>query len=332
MPYFDNTMIEAYRQCERKFYFRHVRGWVPDVAAMPLIFGKAWHTAMDTVWPTINASPEMPTRDVVELGMQAFLSDWQEAGLPSIEAFLDMSLEEQKKFLPRTPMVAMEMLYCYIEQRRQMIRDCELIAVERPFAVPIDPNDKDLWYCGKLDKVIRQGKKIITIEHKTTTLYKKEGPFQNSFTESFSPNSQVDGYLFSTKMIYGSEVYAVYVDAALVHRDHHDGFRIIPISRLTEALDAWLWQTHRRIASIKTDLALLTEARNAGAQHKYLAAFPQKTEACTLYGNCPYLDVCRMMPNPELYDTPSGFKQEFWSPFDQLHLDKLGLEKDKQHE
>src|SRR5574341_1293151 len=176
--FFDNTRLQAYRECERKYYFRHVRDWTADATKAALVFGGAWHDAMDVVWHVYAGIGNLPIdrQEVISHAMGAFDANWRKEGFPGLEEFLQLGLEDQKAMLPRTPMVAAEMLYGYIEAREAFMRhDVELLAIEEPFAVPLDPNDPHLWYVGRLDKVVRmkQSGAIKAIEHKTTSAYRK---------------------------------------------------------------------------------------------------------------------------------------------------------------
>lgn len=223
----------------------------------------------------------------------------------------------------RNGQTAMEMLFNYIEERRPMLSrsDFELLEIEKPFAVPLDPDDDRLIYIGRLDKVFRYQKRIYIGEHKTTTLYKRDGPFQSAFVDSFSPNTQVDGYLYAAYHTYGKEFKAVWIDAALVHKDVHDGFRFIPIERQFAQIDTWLWEARYWIAQIEAN----KDAYNAinDRNTDYLAAFPKNTVSCTQYGGCPNLDLCKMWANPDVHALPHGFRLERWEPFDELKLAEI---------
>ena len=329
---YDNSQIETHRKCDRMHYFRHERGLVSTKVNTALVFGSAWHCAMDVVWPMINRTKAKDI-DVAEAAMDAFLEYWcgPDYELPDIGQFADLSMEEQKYLEPRTPMVALEMIYNYIKERRSFIEACELLDVEQAFLVPIDPSRSDLGYSGKMDKTIKMNSRVKGIEHKTTTLYKRDGPFRKDFMESFFPNSQVEGYLYSLHMLHGRKTKDVLVDAALVHKSVHDEFRFIPIEHMLPMLDAWLWETHVRIKEIQENKRRLEHYRemvDQGSEHmSFLPAYPKKPEACTLYGNCPYLELCRSWENPEQHEDEdaAGYKIDFWSPFEENELEKLGF-------
>lgn len=332
--FYDNTRIQDFRVCERKFYYRHVRHWVPETPSIPLLFGGAWHKAMDVVWPMISNDHNAPTRDVAVVAMTAFESYWHgKYGLPSMADWVNLDPLDQETFRQRNPVTAFDMIIEYIEERRLDIASCELLSVEQPFAVLLSPDGHiggvPTLYAGKIDKVVRrEDGKIYGIEHKTTAEYRKEGPFKADFMDSFSPNTQIDGYLHALHMLYGKDVKGILVDAALVHKTER-GFRYIPVDRQFSQLDAWLWNTHYRIQSIAENNKMLhkvqlEEVEIEPASLPYLPAFPQKTEACQIYhSNCPYIDLCKMWANPEAHELPAGFKEDAWDPIEDLDKNRL---------
>ena len=321
---YDNTRISDYRRCPRYFYYRHIRGWAP--AGSPraaLVFGGAWHAAMDSLWS--NISKGIKDKDqLVEDAYGAFVQHWTEEGLPDPR---NLSYEEQKGMLPRTPMVGMEMILSYLEKRVNLISTCEVMDIERPFIVPLTPDDPTLFYVGRIDKVMRYQGRIYGIEHKTTTAYKVDGHFRSTFLESFSPNSQVDGYLYTLHMSFPDDkIGGVWVDAALVHKEDHEGFQFIPIDRQMPMLDSWLYDVNDWIERIEADKAKLERVKGSDP---YMAAFPKNTNSCFDFNqSCIYLYLCKAKPNPHGESVPPGFEESPWDPLEHLGINWEDLELD----
>ena len=325
MKYYDNTRLSDHMTCNRKFYLRHIRDWVPETSSKDLAFGEAWHKAMDVVWGHI----ELPDDKLTLGASMAFNKIWEKRGFPLLE---DMTDEDYVRLGTKHPGIAYSMLSEYIYQRRDFIESGEVLTIEQPFAVPIDPNDPNLFYVGRLDKIFKKGGNIYGIEHKTTGLYKANSdiPFRQSYIESFTPNSQVDGYIHSGRMLYGEGFKGILVDAALCHKKIHDGFHFIPVERQIEHLDAWLWETHYKIEQLESDHRDLEVTRKTIQEVPYMAAFPKNTNACSHYNGCVYQNICRFTANPELeVEPPRGFKEEHWEPYDELKLDTIGLGPEK---
>lgn len=309
--YFDNTMISAYRECPRKFFFRHLNGWTGDGGtAIELVFGLAWHEAMNVWWSNGN----------VQEAQKAFLKTWLENGLPNPTAdnYQIISQIDER----RTPWIALEMLEGYAKERSAFVRDCTDITVERPFAVPlgIEHRGRKVFYIGRLDKIVshrKQGR--IVVEHKTTAWYAKEGGFRSDYIDSWSPNSQIDGYIFAGNSLYPDGVKAVWVDAALAHKTVHNKFKFIPCDRMFEMMDDWLNDTRMWVQRILDD----TDRHN----EEKLRAFPKNTSNCTMYMRpCTFKPVCKFVANPHLIDfntPPHGYKVERWEPFELLNIGSI---------
>ena len=330
--YYDNTRLSQFKTCPRSYYFRHVRNWRREGTNPAFAFGIAWHSAMDVVWGMLGASIEnkRPSDEVAALAYHRFCESWKEEGY-KLEH--EMTPEELDDMMPRTPMIAAEMIANYVEHRREFISRSEVISIEQPFAV-------DLWggvssygalirYIGRLDKVVRKDARISVIEHKTTTSYQGRAPnhtFKYDYLEQWSPNSQVDGYLYSTHMLYGQSVKNVLVDAALVHKQCHDQFKFIPVERMLEQLDGWLIDARYWVSRVEDELNVLSKSRLD--DDPVMTAFPKNTNSCFgMYGQkCTYHDLCKFWVNPEKETLPVGFIEEEWNPFDLLEINKLGLE------
>lgn len=309
--YYDNTMLSTYKDCPRKFFLRHVLGWRSQGTALPLVFGLSWHAGMDAVWTFGNkgADPD----EIRRLAMTAFLEVWEEEGLP-----VDMDLQQIEVMSPRTPMIAQDMYVHYIQERWTVLRKAELLAVEQPFAVPL-PGLDNIWYIGRLDKVISLNGEVNALEHKTTTAYSVSSGFQSSYVESWYSDSQVKGYQFGGGL-YFPKLSQVWVDAALVHKKVHDKFRFIPVAHQQPLLEEWLDDTKQWISRLKQDRMEWT-AKGGLAP----GVFPKNEGQCFgKFGGCAFLNICRTTSMPDrLKEPPPGYMVEFWKPFELLGIDKL---------
>lgn len=306
---YDSSMLKVHRRCRRKFYFRHIQDWEAIGSSPPLTFGTAWHTAMDFVWQ--NLPNERDPIILAQGAYKAFLDSWREQEMPPPDD------EDCDKLAPRTPDVAANMLFHYVQQRPQFIRDCEVLEVERPFVVPIYPDKYHAMYCGRLDKVIRYRGRIWIVDHKTTTAYSRTQGFQPSFTDTFTPNLQIDGYAYAGHMLYGKAFKGVWIDAALVHKSQVH-FGLIPVERRLEHLDAWMAEVRRYISEIEQDLTALN------TEHFPLDAFVRNDDACYDWNRaCPYLDICKMHADPTEVDMPMHLEHNHWSPLEHAGIVRL---------
>jgi hypothetical protein len=320
MKYYDNTRLSDFKTCPRRFYLRHRKHLVPIGTPSALIFGLAWHEGMNAIWG-LGGRNEISDDKLVGFAYDRFVTTWIKEGMDHPD---NLSMEQLQWLKAKTPMIAREMFWHYVDQRRDFIRECEILSMEEPFAVEIDL--PGIRYIGRLDKVIKHKRHgILIIEHKTTGLYSKESGIQPNYIKSWSPNSQVDGYLHAAHMNYGKDVRELWIDAALTHKTVHDKFKFIPVSRQFAALDAWLEETKEWINAVeRADDAFHTESKDNPTGP--LVGFPKNTGACDNFAGCSYRDVCKFIPNPVNLELPTGYKVDKWEPFDILHIEKLGLE------
>lgn len=309
--YYDNTRLSDYKACPRQYFIRHVLGWTVDYGrvAAHLIFGGAWHEGQDAIWAHAKKA-DQPM--LTALAYEAFEKYWAANGFP-----VDMQDYEYEKLAPRTPMVAKEMYWNYIGERWNTLQNCEVLAIEQPFAVPL-PGLDNHWYVGRLDKVIQLNNQRLVIEHKTTTLYRVQGHFDPNYLESWWASSQVKGYQFGAGL-YFNGVDGVWVDCALVHKKVHDGFRFVPIAHNISLLEEWIKTT----ITWASEVTQATERYKAGESVE--TCFKKNEDSCYgKYGACQFLDICRTVADPTKLDgVPHGYKVDKWEPFSILKLDKL---------
>jgi hypothetical protein len=159
---YDNTRISAFKACPRLHFFRHVLDLETEQTRAALVFGGAWHKAMDTLWPDMVALGRTPNwksnwqdarEEIVVNAFASFQDEWTARGLPGLD---EMESDQYLILRPRTPTTALEMLYTYADERRTFLTspDLELLGVEVPFAVPLDPQRDSLFYVGRFDKKI----------------------------------------------------------------------------------------------------------------------------------------------------------------------------------
>ncbi len=290
--FYDNSTLDTFRVCQRRFYYRHIRKWETDSIKSALIFGTCWHAAMDFVWANPDTTPER--------AFQAFIQEWNSSALKDSEHF---------DLYPRTPGRAAEMLMEYLSRYSNWLKSIEVIAVEKAFIVPLSLDKQNLFYIGKWDKLYREGRFYTITDHKTTS------SFANTWLNGWSPNGQVDGYLYAGHMEYGDDFRNVIIDGALVQKTKVD-FLKVPVERQLYMLEQWKWEVIDLIDQIWYYEQELLRLRNEEPE-EILKTYPKCTTSCTsYYGCCPYINLCKFVPNPELLnEPPDGFVISDWKPF-----------------
>lgn len=316
---FDNSSLSDFRERgPRYWYFRHFRGWVraphaSDIYTIPATTnGTAWHLMMDSYWQNPAAGWEP--------AWAAYEEFWQSEGLAGGFPIDQLDPEFARQLQPYAPETVQEILIAYDEIRRPLLSQIELLHCERPFIVPLDPNDPTLFFIGRMDKVFRYQNKLVIADHKTTSYYHIKplgrAHIPPSWKAQWRVATQPRGYLYDIKHEFKLDRASMWMDAVLFHAEHRD-FDIVPIECQLAALDRWLWDTHYWIDQVRQHIYAVQELRAAdkAAGLSYLPAFP--CHGCK--GSCPYADLCMARDNPETWladePPPEGFIENKWAPF-----------------
>lgn len=294
--FYDNSSLDVARVCMRKFYYSKIRKWKPTGVRIPLSYGSTWHETMDFMWANPDASPAQ--------AFEIFMKAWNLSDMKDMDDF---------DLFPRSRARSADMIIEYHKRYSQWIKNIEIMAIEKPFIVPLstEENLQNLFYVGKWDKLFREHGKITILDHKTSS------SFASTWLNSWSPNGQVDGYLYAGHMEYGDEFRNVIIDGALVQKTKIDFIRV-PVERQIYMLEMWKWEVIDLIEQVWYYEKLLLDIRATAKKDHVMKSFPKCTTSCTsYYGMCPYVNLCKFIVNPEdIEGIPDGFDTDTWQPFE----------------
>ena len=326
---FDNTRLGDFKSGPRTFYYKHIRNWVPEgEARAALTGGIAWSVAMDTLWAEMCGGTNLPDVRLGDLGWDAFCQAWASEGLEHPDA---LDAEQYREFGAYSPNNYYEMLLHYVVARRDWLAQLELVGVELPVVVPlpgVEAPGRTVLYGARIDKVMREGGAFKWVDHKTTAKGLRGGAgFQPFWLDQWTPNSQADGYSYAIAEAYPGAAEGGLIDAALVHRESHDQFTLLPQYPQDAMLEAWKAQVSYWASLALDEMRLLDELRDSKQiyQSSYMPLFPCDGSKCAGWGSCPYRDICRSHPNPERLDQPpAGYVEEKWEPFSTVDHEQFG--------
>ena len=155
--------------------------------------------------------------------------------------------------------------------------DCES-ASESLVGPPEDPACQNcgemkepLEYGGIYDMLVDFGGQLFVVDHKSTSVL---GP---SYFNQFNPNNQMTGYIWAASQLSGAKVTGAIINAIGVMKTGKTKFAREITSRSPEAIATWKRNVYVEACNIK--------------EHERLGFFPQRTQACTMYGLCEYHSV-----------------------------------------
>lgn len=293
----DSSKLTCFMDCPRQYFFKYILGWRPEVPSNHLIFGHAWHKAME-----ILLAGGYDSRFVV-LAYEAFEEEYRKT----------FGRETDDIYAPKTPERAALALEKYVATYwEDPLRDT-VLQLEIGGTAPINEVDEIHF---RMDSIIRNNErqKIFSREHKT-------GGSTYGWDKQWQLSMQVGTYthvlycLHAPEEVDGVEMNGTFFSKTKSITDKCISFLRIPAYRSLDMMNVWLFTADYTIQRMKEEMRLLGECC-AGDSKDLLTAFPIQPGTCSKYLGCEYLDFCQFWRNPLLYaeNPPPGFIIEHWDP------------------
>jgi hypothetical protein len=297
----DSSKLKCFMTCPRQYFYQYILGWRLDTPNTHLVFGQAWHEAMEHI--LLHGKDEQAIQGAYE----KFLAKYRE----------HFPEETDESRAPKTPENVLRGL---VEYCNKYDGDAfEVLYTEVAGTVPIDERRLLHW---RMDNISRNKEKgIFSLEHKTA--YTLDSKWQDSWQLSI----QTGLYLHVLYCIYSVEdVWGILINGACFRNaprikkdgtpyatDRGNEFLRVPIQKTKEMMQVWMWTMQHYLDMLEWNMEQLSESK---VDDPVMMAFPCNTENCTKYGRCPYMDFCTSWANPlqRCHDIPYGFVEEWWDP------------------
>ena len=301
----DSTKVISFMTCPRMYFYEYVLGWRPEIPSNHLVFGSAWHKAMEVLLE------KGYTAEVVMEAYQAFLQEYRKTFPPDTDEL----------FHPKTPDNALIVLAKYAQNYARDLKDVEVLHIEVGGRVGIN-DDQSLYF--KMDTICRGPRGIFSLEHKTAGsfyLWDQQWPLSiqvGTYTHvlyCMYPEADVAGVIMNGVMFGKTkkpweELHAhgnnkKYKPPYDFHR--FDAFRSRP------QMHNWLWTVQYWLDQIEANFEWL---QDCSPDDPILTAFPMNSTNCTKYNGCPWQDFCNAWQNPlaRCEQPPLGYIVEHWDP------------------
>lgn len=287
---FDATKVSCFSGCPRKFFIEFVMGWRKDEPNIHLVFGGAWHEAMEHL---LNNGY---SKESIKDAYRKFLKMYQ-------DNYPDMLSNHGAK----EPDNALNALldYCSTFGR---VDNFETLFTEVSGAVPIS---SDRIFHVKMDSVLRFPDGIWSMEHKTT------GMLSRAQQEKWSDTIQIGGYTHALYSVFpADEVRGIKINLAVLRKPKKDGksnneFLRIPVRKSGDSMQVWLFEVNHWLDQIVWNFQKMCET---SPDDPVMQAFPKNGESCGKFG-CSHPGLCQRA-NPLKYgsEPPIGYKSNRWDP------------------
>lgn len=305
---YDSSKLDEYITCPRKYFYRHILGWTPDIPAHDLAFGNSWHKARE--WQLIHGYDDVPG------AMTAFLNEYRKHFDP----------ESDPIYVPKTPAAVLRGLLQMAEEHSCDLVDNEVVTMDGVKMTEISgtvPIDKDRYLHYRMDSMMHrlEDDKFFSWDHKTTS---GKWIHDTRWDEELFLSIQNGTYthclycLFPIDKVLGVEFCKTgfeFLERSSKNRSagYHTTTRYIPAFKTPEQMNVWLWNVNDIVDDLERDMDRLSHCKESDT---VLMAFQQNPKSCSAYKGCPFHDFCLSWSNPlqRCYEPPLGYRVEFWNP------------------
>ena len=291
----DSTSIGYFKRCPRLYYYTMIEGWRQKNESIHLKFGSLFHEALHN-YDLVRQEGEDHDDGVYQV--VKWLSDYA-ADYPDVSE--DKASKRAKSFegLLRTVVWYLDQYSSEKDPAKTVILSNGKPACELSFRFELDwgPSEQPYLLCGHLDRVVEYADHTFVMDHKTTTR-----PLTAFYFDQFQPDNQMSLYTIAGKIVLGSPVRGVIVDAVLI-KEKEKG---------VEFARGFTYRTEDQNEEWLRDLRHWTIAMEGCATS---GSWPMNDTACDKYGGCPFRNVCSKSPSVRERFLEADFERsEPWNP------------------
>jgi hypothetical protein len=289
----DPSKLNDFLECPRKYFFMHMLGWKPETPNNHIVFGQAWHKAMEHL--LLNGYGPASINDAQEK-----LRNHYRKELPP---------ETDELFEPKTPDRAVLALTEYTVKYKHDLDNMEVLYTEVSGAAPI--SDKAIMHF-RMDNILKhRAGYYFSHEHKTGTYLNIQ------WIMKWPLSIQVGCYVHALYCMYPADlVRGVMVDGSFFKRTKAPLFDFgrVPCWKTPSQMRIWHNTVSHYLDQLETETNLLFD--NDNPSFPVMVSFPQRPTSCDNYFGCSFHDFCMAWPNPlqRCDEPPPGYKIEYWDP------------------
>lgn len=286
----DNTALQSYMECPRKYYYSMVLNRRRKGTRPALAYGTTWHAILEAHYKTGG--------DRAAVARAAVMS-WEQHDDPDDHRTLDRALSAYDAYLERWG-----------------DHDAEARNWGKTVGYPESPvveNTAELWwpgalhpYTGKIDRIIEKDGAFFVEDHKTTSA------LGASYFRQFDPSNQMMGYAWLAAKLTGKPIAGVRINAHGVLKTQNK-FERQTILFSPERLEEWSRNLNSWVARVEASMDQLQWAGDH--ETNVLQAFPFQFNACAgKYGQCTYDGVCTSPARVRQRILEAEYEELPWDP------------------
>lgn len=278
-------MMDDYKMCPRYFKYRHIEYLTSkdDASNFKAAFGTAIHSALETWYKGIQAGISSDDKELKDKAIASFKESWN----PYEGA--------DEKFL-RTMARGEAICRLYFEKFKDDPKQFKILHTEIGGSFELG----EYIVLMKSDMVIENSQGIGIFETKTSA-------YRNYLI--VKPNTQIDTYMSGHRILKGLPV-----SFAILNQIYYrKGKAKETILETTEFVREQTNRSDKELDEWKRDTLHLANTINKSCSED---RFPMNTKACTNYGGCMFLNICKIGDGATRESLKRTlYKEEKWEPW-----------------
>lgn len=270
----DNTTLETYTTCPKKFQYRMIDKIRPNRESQYFAFGIAVHHGMEHYYkhkPWSYYDVALRDVDAVEDAVDS-LKDVEEKDLEVL-----INTDDHRNY--QRVIDCIQLYHDNFSGEALSVFEYNGVpVVEKSFAFPIlrIETDTTIWtvvYCGRIDALINVGDKVYILDHKTASTKPKSWASKYEY-----PSNQFIGYLVGASVVFNVQVSGVLVNLFHILK-RETNFDRAHIAYSKEQTEEWLTKVQGTATSM---------IHNIEDNH-----FEMYSTGCYgMYGKCMFQAIC----------------------------------------
>ena len=291
----DSSKISTFQTCPRKYFFTYVLGLGWSTPNHDLVFGSAWHEAMERLLKLYWANDKSYDEAFIKEALKAFTECYR-------QDFDELTDLEYDKNPGRAEIALQQYIKKYADD------DFNVLGIEQYFKIFLS---NEHLLVGKLDAIIENANgDVEVLEHKTTKWT------ATVWAEQWSNKIQINNYSLIAYVLY-EKYKGIIINGAKFFPKNND-FQRVYIRKGVHALEDALTNVTYWMDLIRMNFQLLAES---DPNSNSLKAFPKNGESCIKYNRtCPFKAFCDDCYNPiaekSLIMLRRNFDTVWWDPIE----------------
>lgn len=285
----DATSLSVYKSCRRKSFFQTFNGLTAHAPSIHLMAGAAFARGLEVARKSYYNDGDSIPRSIIK-GIGALITAYGDSQPAGTYKSLENMIGALDYYLTEFPLDSDPVKPLKLSNGKA--------AIEFRFAIPLEilhpETGEPILYCGRFDYLGQHQDTLFVVDEKTTS---QMGP---QWAKQWALRSQYLGYVWAAGQ-FDYKVGGAITRGICIRKDNFECAQVISQTE-PWLIDEWYSMTHE----------LIEEMIECWKTSKWR---PNYDAACTSYGSCQFMDLCKVQ-EPQLW--LDNYINRFWNPLETI--------------